>query len=164
MNNREQRNYVSHACLINRKQPRICSVNRCETRISWGNKRKKAVKTQVSRIWVPDKPQPSITPASQSHAKPWCSPTALPTPTSGCPEPTAPFSQIQLVSCPRCHAGLWATMLLRGRKMYCSDNIEGLQLPNTLCLCKHLLSGCCSGKSKMKKDSCKSASSSRKLC
>lgn len=41
MNNREQRNYVSHACLINRKQARICSVNGCETRISWGNKRKK---------------------------------------------------------------------------------------------------------------------------
>lgn len=54
-------------------------------------------------------------------------------------------------------------MLLRGRKMYSSDNIEGLQLPNTLCLWKHLLSSCCSGKSKMKKDSCKSASSSRKL-
>lgn len=52
---------------------------------------KKAVKTQVSRIWVPDKPQPSITPAFQSHAKPWCSPTALLTPTSGCPKHTAPF-------------------------------------------------------------------------
>lgn len=54
-------------------------------------------------------------------------------------------------------------MLLRGRKMYSSDSIEGLQLPNTLCLWKHLLSSCCSGKSKMKKDSCKSASSSGKL-
>lgn len=54
-------------------------------------------------------------------------------------------------------------VLLRGRKMYSSDSTEGLPLPNTLCLWKHLLSSCCSGQSKMKKDSCKGASSSRKL-
>lgn len=120
----------------------------------------------MSRRCVPDKLQQSITPASQGRAKHWCFPTALPTRRSGCPNTQPPFPKSSWsavpVAMPASGQRTRAT-LLRGRKMYSSDNIEGLQLPNTLCLWKHLLSSCCSGKSKMKKDSCKSASSSRKL-
>lgn len=131
-----------------------------------GARTEKTGKTQVSRRCVPDKLQQSITPASQGHAKHWCSPAALPTRTSGCPKTQPPFPKSSWSAVPvamPASGQRTQAMLLRGRKMYSSDNIEGSQLPNTLCLWKHLLSSCCSGKSKMKKDSCKSASSSRKL-
>lgn len=127
-----------------------------------GARTEKTGKTEVSKRWVPDKLQQSIPLASQGHAKHWCSPTR----TSGCPNTQPPFPKSSWSAVPvamPASGQRTRAMLLRGRKMYSSDNIEGLQLPNTLCLWKHLLSSCCSGKSKMKKDSCKSASSSRKL-
>lgn len=70
-----------------------------------------------------------------------------------------------LKGCLGCHACLTfaarqQTQVALGKKMSSRDNIERKKLAPVLHLWKHLLSGDCSRRSSMKKDSCKGASGS----
>lgn len=74
-----------------------------------GQQEEKAVKAQVSRTWAPDKPQPSIAPVSRAMPSLDVLQPLYQLLHLAAQSTQAPFSQIQLVSCPCCHAGLWAT-------------------------------------------------------